>query len=221
MKFKMTRIGAAAVLAFAPAGAMAIAYDSPLTNFTMYDPIGAVVGDFNDVMSWVDWTAMTFGVASPSPLFGANWTASGGTLFGPGNYTISTVDPAPGVSGGTYNVTVGEGQIGGHIDFAWGVTTGIDVVMVWDLVPAATPGFYWWVPTNWVSTDWDGDSIPGVGMIDGPFQGFSANVATAVPEASSYAMILVGVGLVGAAAARRQRPAVQSRGMAASDFQKP
>ena len=119
MNLQMTKIAAAALLVAASASASAAPeafINSGSANFTMYDPTGAIVGNFNDITGFVDWDAMTFGVASASPFFGLNWSASGGTLFGPGSYSISTVDPAPGVSGGTYNVTVGANQIGGQID---------------------------------------------------------------------------------------------------------
>lgn len=50
---------------------------------------------------------------------------------------------------------------------------------------------------------------------EGPFQGFTstwsvAGVATAVPEASTYTMMLVGVGLVGSMAVRRRIAKVNS-----------
>ncbi len=183
-------------------------------NFTMYDPTGAIVGVDNTVSGFVDWSAGTFGVSSSTPFFGLPWTASGGTLFGPGSYSISTADPAPGVSGGTYNVTVGAGQMGGHIDFAWGSTTGIDVVQVWNMALNEYGSM------SLISTDIDGDGIPGLRMIEGPFPGFSANfnlcmpnlagggcdyVPASIPEASTYAMMLAGLGLVGLMTRRRKQ----------------
>jgi hypothetical protein len=203
----MTKIAAAAVLALASTGAMAVAQDftnNGAANFTMYDPTGAINGNFNDITGFVDYDAGTFGVASVSPFFGLPWVASGGTLFGPGSYSISTADAAPGVSGGTYNVTVGAGQMGGQIDFAWGGTTGIDVLMVWNLTDNGngTTTF------TSVDTDADANTWAGTGMIDGPFPGFSANFSfvapTPVPEASTYGMMLAGLGLVGFAVRRRK-----------------
>jgi hypothetical protein len=119
-------------------------------------------------------------------------------LFGPGTHTVSTADPAPAVSGGNYTFTVGAGQLGGQVDFAWGGTTGIDVVMVWNKAVVGPNMTY-------TSTDWDGNGTPGAGMIDGPFVGFSANfdMAAPVPEASTYGMMLAGLGLVGFAVRRR------------------
>lgn len=203
MKFTMTKIAAAAALAFAASSALAAPQaftNNGAANFTMYDPAKAVAGNFNDISGFVDYAAMTFGVSSPSPFFGLNWTASGGTLFGPGTYNISTAD-ATGASGGTYNnVVVGANQMGGNIKFAWGATTNIDVVMVWDLIDNGNGTM------NFVSTDIDGNGVAGIGMIDGPFPGFSANFnfAAPVPEASTYGMMLAGLGLVGFAVRRRK-----------------
>ena len=65
--------------------------------------------------------------------------------------------------------TVGAGQLGGDINFAWGATTGIDVFMVWNV---ATVG-----GNDHLHLDRHRRrrNILGLGMIDGPFQGFSAN----------------------------------------------
>lgn len=147
-------------------------------NFTMLDGTGATVGNFNDVTGFVDYSAGTFGVASTSTFFGLNWTASGGTMFGPGSYTISTTDPAPGESGGDYTVTIGANQMGGHIDFAWGATAGIDVLLVWDITDN---GDGTWTFTS-VDSDADADAFSGTGMIDGPFPNFSANFSFTAPE---------------------------------------
>jgi len=203
MKFTKTLLAVA--LAAASTGALAapVAWTGA---FSMYNPVGGQL-DANDgapgitaaVTGFIDTAAGTFTLASTDTFFGVNWSTTGGTLFGPGTYTVSTVDPAPGVSGGTYTFTVGAGQLGGQIDFAWGTTTGIDVVNVWNV---ATVGGV----TTYTSTDWDGDGILGGKMIDGPFQGFSANfdMAAAVPEASTYGMMLAGLGMVGFAVRRRK-----------------
>ncbi len=200
MKFTMTKIAAAAALAFASSAAMAapVAFDNNgAANFTMYDPTGAVNGNFNDISGFVDLANMTFGVSSPSPFFGLPWTASGGTLYGAGTHTVNVNGDGANANSGTGDVTftVGAGQMGGNINFAWGATTGIDVFMVWDITG-----------NNWVSSDIDGNGIPGLGMIDGPFPGFSANFnfAAPVPEASTYGMMLAGLGLVGFAVRRRK-----------------
>lgn len=201
MNFTMTKIAAAAVLAFASTSALAV--DEPFlnngaANFTMYDSTGAVVGNFNDISGFVNYTDMTWGVSSPSPFFGAPWTASGGALFGEGTHTVNVNGDGADAPAGSENVTftVGAGQMGGNINFAWGSSTGIDVFQVWDITG-----------NDWVSSDIDNNGIPGLGMVDGPFPNFSANFnfqAAPVPEASTYGMMLAGLGLVGFAVRRRK-----------------
>jgi hypothetical protein len=80
--------------------------------------------------------------------------------------------------------------------------------MVWNITPGSVAGTY-----NWTSVDTsaDANSIPGTSMIDGAFPGFSANfsftnttAAAPVPEASTYGMMLAGLGLVGFAVRRRK-----------------
>jgi hypothetical protein len=192
MNFTMTKIAAAAVLATAAMSAQAAAIESGV--FNMYDPTGAYVGGASDITGFMDLGSMTWGVASATPFFGLTWTASGGQLFGEGTHTVSTVD-AGGASGPDVTFTVGAGQIGGNINFAWGATTGIDVFNVWNVSG-----------NTYTSTDIDNNGILGLGMVDGPFPGFSANfnVTTAVPEASTYGMMLAGLGLVGFAVRRRK-----------------
>lgn len=222
MKLTLTKIAAAAALAFASSGAMAAPQaftNDGAANFSMYDSMGGVTGIFDDVSGWVDYDAMTFGVSSASPFFGQLWTASGGTLYNPGTYTVNVNGDGSDATPGNENVTftVGAGQMGGNIDFAWGPSSGIDVFMVWDLVDNGDGTM------NFVSTDFDGDGILGLKMVDGPFQGFSANfnlpgclcdyyldpidpeITPTIPEASTCAMMLAGLGLVGVAAARRRR----------------
>lgn len=210
MKFTMTKIAAAAALAFASTAAMAV----PVAwtgGFDMYDPTGTQM-DANGLAAgmtayttgMIDVAAGTFSLASSDPFSGLNWTASGGTLYGAGTHTISTVDATCGAfavcaSGGDITFTVGAGQIGGAVKFGWGATGGIDVVNVWDV--STSGGF-----VNYTSTDIDGNGILGIGMVDGPFPGFNANfnMAAPVPEASTYGMMLAGLGLVGFAVRRRK-----------------
>jgi hypothetical protein len=210
MKFTMTKMAAGLVLAGATMGAQAA--DIAWTGlFAMYDAADELMdandgapGLYADVTGFIDPDAGTFSLASTNTFFGLTWATTGGTLYGPGTYTVSTVDAGAGVDGGDYTFTVGAGQLGGHVDFAWGTTTGIDVVMVWDVT--TVDGV-----TSFTSTDWDGDGAPGAGMIDGPFPNFSANfdmepeeVIAPVPEASTYGMMLAGLGLIGIAVRRRR-----------------
>ena len=116
----------------------------------------------------------TWSVASTKPFFKNIWTAHGGTTFGPGTYTIDTIE------GPVVTFTVGAGQVGGHILFDWSTTSNIDVVNVWDVTG-----------NTYTSRDWDDDGknlyygtaviypgepdVRGGEMVDGPFQGFNAN----------------------------------------------
>ena len=190
---KKTAIAISMAMALgAGAGAVSAATTGPMSSatFTMYDPTGAV----NNVDTAVTGAigGGTWSVASTATYFGLNWAAHNGVTYSaPGTYTVDTIE------GGIYTFTVGTGQIGGHILFDWGATANIDVVNVWQVDSGP----------NYVSTDVDGDGIPGIGMIDGPFPGFSANFDfTAVPVPA--AVWLFGSGLVGlVGVARRRRKA--------------
>lgn len=206
---KKTVLAAALLAVAGVANAAPVAFDNNgAANFTMYDGTGAVVGNFDDITGFVDFEAMTFGVASASPFFGSPWTASGGTLFSEGTYTVNVNGDGANAPSGTGDVTftVGAGQMGGNINFAWTATSGIDVFMVWDLVPTATPGSF-----SWVSSDIDGNGIPGLGMIDGPFPNFSANFNFEAPAPSAVpvpaAAWLLGSGLMGLVGVARRRKA--------------
>lgn len=206
MKFTMTKIAAAAALAFASTGALAAAQTFEGGNFTMYDPTGAMLANYNDITGFVDLDAMTWNVASASTFLGYNWTASGGTLFGEGTHTVNVNGDgadAPAGHSGEVTFTVGAGQVGGNINVAWGANSGIDVFQVWDINSAGAH--------SWVSTDIDGDGILGLNMVDGPFAGYSNNfnfTPAPIPEASTYAMMLAGLGLVGFMARCRKRAAI-------------
>ncbi|MDP2787337.1 MAG: PEPxxWA-CTERM sorting domain-containing protein [Pseudomonadota bacterium] len=175
------------------------------SNFKMFDADGIFMGGAAapKLTGFINEAAGTWGVASTATFFSANWTASGGTLYTPGTYTVSTIDPGCGASvacGGDYTFTVGANQLGGMIDFAWGTTTGIDVLNIWNV---ATVG----LNKTFTSTDVDLDGVVGIGMIDGPFPTMNANfnmAVVAVPEPETYAMLLAGLGLVGFAARRRK-----------------
>lgn len=214
MNFTLTKIAAAAALAFASTSALAV----PVTTdgvFNMYsqkgldqnpgniNPTGPVNVD-NTITGFVDQAAGTWGVSSSTLFFGLPWTASGGVLYEtPGTYALDTatnaVTPAApdftGTADGSMHFTVAAGQIAGSINFAYGTTTGIRVVDVWN-----------------VNSDGSltGYSIPG--MENGPFPGFNAQfnltspgLVTLVPEASTYGMMLAGLGLVGGMVARRRK----------------
>jgi hypothetical protein len=143
--------------------------------------------------------------AKPTPFFGATWRTTTVRVFGPGDYEFETCPPpvnaqniaADGSTqcGGNtkLKVTVGPGQLGAHMLFDWPLNeqnqvTGntnrnIDVFVVWeqDAVFQGSPtdndanlgakGAVW----DLASVDGNGDGVPGIAMIDGPFKGFRAN----------------------------------------------
>ena len=204
MKLTFTQFAAAAILGSASAGALA----SPVVwngSFALYDPtLGAIDGS-NDVTGYIDMAAGTWSVASTTPFMGIPWTASGGTLYGPGTHTVNVNGDGFDARScdGNVTFTVGSGQVGGNIDVSWNANNGIDVFQVWDVT--TIPG----VETRYTSVDADGDGLPGITLIDGPFVGLGVgfNMAAPVPEASTYAMLLAGLGLVGGMAARRRTQA--------------
>lgn len=157
-------------------------------TLTVYDNIGQLVSfDINPVASVTgSISGGAWSVSSTDTFLGSPWTAHGGTTFGPGTYAIDTIE------GGIYNITVGAGQLGGHILWDWSVSTNIDIINVWDV--SAAGGLI-----TYTSTDIDGDSIPGIGMIDGPFASvpFSMNFDFATTVPIPPAVLLFSSGLLG------------------------
>ena len=212
MKFNMTQIAAALVLVGASTAALA----TPVTTggvFDMFSQVGldltgvvpagnGSVGHDTTLTGFVDQNANTWGVSSPTPFFGLNWTASGGQLIqGAGSYAMNTTTGAVGAGTGVtaadgfMNFNVGAGQVAGTINFAYGTTTGIRVVNVWN-----------------VNGNGSLTAVLAPGMENGPFPGFNAafqltgaNLIAAVPEASTYGMMLAGLGLVGGMVSRRRK----------------
>lgn len=174
-------------------------------SFALYDAYYGRIDGANDLTGTIDTAAGTWTVASPTPFMGITWTASGGTLYGPGTHVVNVNGDGLDAPGGDGNVTftVGAGQLGGNVNITWNANVGIDVFQVWNI--SVVPG----VGTFYTSTDGDGDGIPGMAIVDGPFVGISAvfDMAAPVPEASTSAMLLAGLGLVGGMAARRRRGA--------------
>jgi len=207
MKTTMTKTAIAAALLLAT-GAVQAAPVAWTGTFSMYDAAGVqmdandgAAGLDADVTGVIDTVAGTFTLASTNTFFGQLWATSNASTMAAGStYTHSTVDPAPAVSGGIYTgITVATGQLGGAVDFAWGGTTGIDVVMVWDIVG-----------NTYTSSDWNSSGTPGAGMLDGPFGGFSANFnMTAAPSAVPVpaAVWLFGSGLLGLVGVARRKAA--------------
>ena len=136
---------------------------------------------------------MVMGSDSSFPFFGFPWFAHDIKVYCPGGpYTVDSCNA--GVTPpdcGPLTFTVPADHLGGHILFDWNVTADIDVAIVWNnstggtwqnVVPTGqlyqgpagpTPAldeFY-----EWISVDADGDGIPGIQFVDGPFINFRAN----------------------------------------------
>ncbi len=143
---------------------------------------------------------------TPTPFFGFLALMHDVHVFGPGTYSFDTcpgilVDSGTALGyvtadgstncdpGGNNNLsmTVGPDQLGAHLWIDWNQSQNIDVVVVWDRngsFPPDSLASYPVPPDNlWdlVSVDADGDGIPGIPMVDGPFTGFSWNLNLNIP----------------------------------------
>jgi hypothetical protein len=142
---------------------------------------------------------MTMGSDSNYLFFGFPWTAHDIRMFGPGTYMFDTSCSTAQVQAGLADcggapdeyltLTVGAGQIGAHMLFDWNITKNIDVVNLYEANAMYTnpdprgalyQGDAGPTPATdclfeQVSVDGDGDTVPGVRFIDGPFIGFRAN----------------------------------------------
>ena len=115
-------------------------------NFTLLWFDGNLGDGTNDVqMSW-DGTVFTSSddytgpgstsnmtLSSDEPLFGANWIAHDGQVFGPGNYTFDVTLGGGAPETGVMTLTVGQNQLGAHILFDFTGNNNIDVVLLWDM----------------------------------------------------------------------------------------
>ena len=152
-------------------------------NFTMIDSGGSVFGGANDVIFTWDGTLYTDPLtqttpnislmsATPTPFFGFPWTVHDARAFGPGSYSFDTGNGTP------LNLEVGPDQIGAHLLFDWNIFPDIDMVLLWNR-NTTVDGEIYDSPAGQVfglaSADGNGDGIPGIPMVDGPFPGFTAN----------------------------------------------
>ena len=192
---KKSNIALALSLALGASAASAASLTMSSANFQMLGATGSEMHNASVTGSIGDGA---WAVSPTATFFGALWTAHSGTTFGPGSYTFDTVE------GASYtNVTVGAGQVGGHILFDWNGTFDIDVVNVWDVAGDT------YTSTDVVADQNGVDGILGLKMIDGPFSNNSANfnfTAAAVPVPA--AVWLFGSGLLGlVGVARRKKSA--------------
>ena len=139
-------------------------------------------------------------LSSATPFFGFNWFARSVRTFSQGSYVFDTNCTEADILAGTTNcgggtslsLTVGQGQLGGHMLFDWGSTAAttcgvtncdIDVAILWDLDSSFNAAIFdggTGTPTpatvfELVSRDGDANGVPGIAMVDGPFIGFEAN----------------------------------------------
>ena len=163
------------------------------SNFTILDPSGIplpepafdVSGSFDDSMLCDDVSCTLVGsmtLESNTPFFGLFWTAHDIRVFTEGTYTFDTnctgADIAAGVTncggGAPLTLVVGPGQLGMHGLFDWGGALDTDVAVVWNLFDTfPITGSQIW---NLASVDGDGDGVPGIAIVDGPFGGSGLNV---------------------------------------------
>lgn len=214
MNFTMTKIVTGLVMAAAAVGAQA----GPVSTGGVLNVYGQIGLDTSGVVSgnsaslvalpdstitgFVDYSAGTWGVSSTTNFFGMQWTATGGSLIKTaGTYSlntatgiVSTAASCTVTDDGSMCFTVGANQLAGAINIAWSVNTNtFHVLDVWNINP-------------------NGSLTAAVvpGSEDGPFIGWNwafdltATNLVPVPEASTYAMMLAGLGLVGFAARRRK-----------------
>ena len=208
---KRTAIGLIAVFALGSVPAFAVNHTIAGSNFSMYtltgdlvatDGANDVAGAFDDslICNAVSCTDISMTLSSATPFFGFNWFARSVRTFSQGSYVFDTNCTEADILAGTTNcgggtslsLTVGQGQLGGHMLFDWGspaaTTCGvtncdIDVAILWDLDSSFTAAIFdggTGTPTpatvfELVSRDGDANGVPGIAMVDGPFIGFEAN----------------------------------------------
>ena len=158
---------------------------------------------------------LTMGSDSKALFNGFSWTAHDIKVYCPGGpYLIDTCNDAsvPKTKCGIASMTVPAGHMGGHLLFDWNGTLDIDVLNVWNNSTGGTwqtvnpagqisqkpPGpipaldeFY-----DWISTDADGDGVPGIRFKDGPFIGFRANFSFKTSQSGGNGVVNIPVSSV-------------------------
>ena len=162
-------------------------------NFGVLDPSGVFIGGANDVVVTWDGTLyndplaqtapnMTLTSANSTLFFGFPWLMHDVRAFGPGSYTFATT------RGNTLHLEVAPGQVGAHMLVDWNFNLDMDIAVLWEVdgiysgstgsgSDLGARGYLF----NLASVDGDGDGIPGVRLVDGPFVGiqpvFNLNLA--------------------------------------------
>ncbi len=184
----------------------------------MINPSGDFVGGADDVLFSWDGTLYTdpvtqtvsnisIGSASSKPFFGFPWNIHDARAFGAGSYSFTTT------RGNTLDLNVGVNQVGAHLLFDWNGNDNVDMVLLWNIDSTfegslssaddlgAKGQFF-----NLASTDGNGDGIPGIPMVDGPFQGFQPNfnMSTVPLPAAAWLFASGLIGMMGVS--RRRKP---------------
>ncbi len=200
MKFTMTKIAAAAALAFASSAAMAV----PVAAVSM----DALTGSFNlggmpgTPGSWAFSGAGTNLIGLQNTVLGSSFTFFGNPVnvfVGDGTYAPIAGAPTPVTGGSPVSAMLDAGAGTITVDLSawtasWNGTNfnqgSSAATGTWD----STTGAF---NISWAST-----------VVGGPFNGqtgaWSLQGVAAVPEASTYGMMLAGLGLVGFAVRRRK-----------------
>jgi len=167
-------------------------------HFSVLDSLGRFIAGSTDFVFTWDATLNTdihatnvnaaLTSATPTPFFGFVPVIKEVRIFGPGSYVFDTgLDPALPTGFGTTNLggiplalDVGPGQVGAHMLIDWASNTNMDVVVLWnkDAVFQGSSGSSDDLGAkgqmfNLTAIDGDGDGIPGIAMVDGPFLGLS------------------------------------------------
>lgn len=197
MKFTTTRLAAIAILSTASAGALAVpvAWHGSLARYD--HPKGKPSGP-NGVAGY---SVVEGGEAWPVASPGAS-----GIDQGPGDVPAAGI-PATNPDWGSLDAVKNDRKAKGawkpghsiDINIDWHGSSRIDWFQLWNIssLPAAAPLY--------ASINPDGSGIRGISVLHGRGVNVVFNVPAPIPEASTAAMMLAGLGLVGGMAARRRR----------------
>ena len=204
------------LLGLASGPALAVIHTITNSNFTFLDPNGFPVGSADDVFGTFDDSRLCSDVTctrtgsmtleSNTPFFGFLWTAHDIRVFTEGAYTFDTSCTGAQIAAGITNcgggapltLIVGPGQLGLHGLWDWAASTDIDVAIVWNFFDTfPTTGLQIW---NLASTDGNGDGVPGIPMVDGPFPPFNVNYNLNMDPPFDLSGVSVAIDVIGGTA---------------------